>query len=120
MTALRKTLASHAGQSKPDSIVAGELHWSDYSGRVTASGVPVLLRPIEFRLLGQLMSHSERVLSRAELLEKAWRTETCIGERTIDVHIRRLRMSLQPFGMDRWIQTVHTRGYRFSPSLTHH
>lgn len=116
MTALTNSLAGTAGHREPDNIVAGELHWSDDSGRVTAAGVPVLLRPVEFRLLGQLMSHSERVHTRAELLKKAWNKETCIGERTIDVHIRRLRLSLQPFGMDRWIQTVHTRGYRFSPS----
>ena len=117
MTAVENTPAGTADHRKLNSIAAGQLHWSDYSGRVTAAGVPILLRPIEFRLLGLLMSHTGRVQTRAELLKEAWPKATCIGERTIDVHIRRLRISLQPFGMDRWIQTVHTRGYRFSPSL---
>lgn len=94
-------------------IAAGDLLWSDQACRVTAAGVPVVLRPAEFRLLGQLMTHAGRVQSRPELLEKIG--NTFVGERTIDVHIRRLRMSLQPFGMDRWIQTAPARGYRFLP-----
>ncbi|MDD4928081.1 MAG: winged helix-turn-helix domain-containing protein [Gallionella sp.] len=117
MTALRKNVGHPVEQPMPANISIGELHWSDDTARVSASGVPVLLRPVEFRLLGQLMNHAERVHTRAELLRKL--AAPCIGERAIDVHIRRLRISLQPFGMDRWIQTVHTRGYRFSPSLTH-
>lgn len=111
-------LADYVGymRSRADSpsVVVGELSLSDDTGRVTASGVPVLLRPIEFRLLRFLMSHPERVHTRTELLEQAWRRKVFVGERTIDVHIRRLRVSLQPFGMDRWIKTAHTRGYRFS------
>ena len=103
-------------KSKVDSpsVVAGELSLSDDTGRVTASGVPVLLRPIEFRLLRFLMSHPERVHTRTELLEQAWSRKVFVGERTIDVHIRRLRVSLQPFGMDNWIKTAPTRGYLFS------
>ena len=107
--------AAHPGSGAgAPSIVAGELSLSDDTGRVTASGVSILLRPIEFRLLRFLMGNPERVHTRTELLEQAWGRKVFVGERTIDVHIRRLRVSLQPFGMDRWIRTVHTRGYRFS------
>ncbi len=110
--------AAHVGQMKSradsSSVVVGELSLSDDTGRVTASGVSILLRPIEFRLLRFLMGNPERVHTRTELLEQAWGRKVFVGERTIDVHIRRLRVSLQPFGMDHWIRTVHTRGYRFS------
>jgi two-component system phosphate regulon response regulator PhoB len=111
MTALRKTAGT-----EPYNLIAGDLHWSDETYRVTAAGIPVLLRPAEFRLLGQLMHQSGRVQTRAQLLEKVRGKEVGSSERTIDVHIRRLRMSLQPFGMDRWIQTAPARGYRFSPT----
>jgi len=96
--------------------VAGGLHWSDEMGRVTAAGIPVLLRPVEFRLLGQLMRQIGRIQTRAELLVNARGKEVGSSERTIDVHICRLRLSLQPFGMDSWIQTAPSRGYRFLPS----
>jgi two-component system phosphate regulon response regulator PhoB len=114
LNTLRNSIVSTALRQEPGNIIAGELHWSDDSCRVTAAGIPVSLRPIEFRLLGQLMSHAGRVRTRTELL--AHLGASSIVERTIDVHIRRLRMSLQPFGMDRWIQTAPTRGYRFSPT----
>lgn len=100
----------------PDTLVAGDLHWSDEACRVTVAGTPVRLRPAEFRLLGQLMRQTDRVQTRAQLLTKARGQIVGSSERTIDVHIRRLRLSLQPFGMDRWIQTAPARGYRFSPS----
>lgn len=98
-------------------LVAGGLTLSDAAARVTAHGVPLLLRPIEFRLLHCLMRRPDRVHSRSELLEQAWGRRVVVGERTIDVHIRRLRMSLQPFAMDGWIKTHPTRGYSFSTSL---
>ncbi len=116
MNTPRKSLVSPTVPSRPGNIIAGELHWSDDSFRVTAAGVPVLLRPFEFRLLGQLMRHTGRVQTRTELLAKLG--AGYIGERTIDVHIRHLRKSLEPYGMDRWIQTAPSRGYRFLPS--HH
>ncbi len=97
------------------SFVAGALELSEASGRVTASGIPILLRPIEFRLLAFMMRTSGRVHTRAELLAHVWgRKKAYVGERTVDVHIRRIRSSLAPFGMDTWIGTIHTRGYRFS------
>ncbi len=113
-----RDVSAHFGHIKiglgNPSVAVDELSLSEDTGRVTASGMAVLLRPIEFRLLHFLMSNPERVHTRTELLEQAWGRKVFVGERTIDVHIRRLRVSLQPFGMAHWIKTVHTRGYRFS------
>ena len=98
-------------------LVAGGLSLCDATARVTAFGVPLLLRPIEFRLLHRLMRRPERVHTRGELLEQVWGRRVVVGERTIDVHIRRLRISLQPYAMDGWIKTHPTRGYSFSTAL---
>lgn len=99
----------------PDlNLIAAGLRLSDAQARVTAHGVPLLLRPIEFRLLRFLMSQPGRVQSRSAILQHAWGRKVVVGERTIDVHIRRLRVVLQPFGMDGWIKTHPTRGYSFS------
>ena len=95
-------------------LVAGGLSLSDAAARVTANGVPLLLRPIEFRLLHLFMNNPDRVHTRTQLLQQAWCKKVVVGERTIDVHIRRLRISLQPFGMDSGIKTHPTRGYSFS------
>ena len=82
--------------------------------RVTADGESVDLRPTEFRLLHFFITHPERVYSRAQLLDQVWGQSVYVEERTVDVHIRRLRKTLQPYGYDRFIQTVRSVGYRFS------
>lgn len=82
--------------------------------RVTANGRPVLLGPIEFRLLNLFMSHPERALTRAQIVDKVWRANAYVDERTVDVHVRRLRSALEPTAHDRLIQTVRGVGYRFS------
>ncbi len=84
------------------------------SHRVFADERPVQLGPTEFRLLSFLMQHPERVYSRGQLLDHVWGGNVYVEERTVDVHIRRLRKSLQPHGYDRYIQTVRGAGYRFS------
>ena len=81
--------------------------------RVTASGTPVELSPLEFRLLNFFMTHQERVYNRQQLIEQVWGT-AYVEERTVDVHVRRLRKLLEPSGHDRFIQTVRSAGYRFS------
>jgi len=96
--------------------VSGELSVSLDSAQVTAFGEVIPLRPTEFRLLHFFMANAEQLFSRAELLEKVWGKEVVVGERTVDVHIRRVRESLEPFGLHQLIQTVHTKGYRFSAS----
>jgi len=83
--------------------------------RVLAGGQPVGLSPTEFRLLQYFMSHPDRVLTRARLLDNVWGDHVYIEERTVDVHIRRLRMALARSGHDRLIETVRGVGYRLLP-----
>lgn len=83
------------------------------SCRVTVGEAPVEFSPREFRLLHFFMTHQERVYSRQQLLEQVWDTAH-VEDRTVDVHIRRLRKILGPSGHDRFIQTVRSAGYRFS------
>ncbi|MDE2387912.1 MAG: phosphate regulon transcriptional regulator PhoB [Betaproteobacteria bacterium] len=82
--------------------------------RITAGNQEVELGPTEYRLLHFLMTHTERVYSRSQLLDRVWGDHVFVEERTVDVHIRRLRKALQPAGKDEWIQTVRGTGYRFS------
>lgn len=82
--------------------------------RVTAKGEAVEISPTEFRLLHFFITHPERVYSRAQLLDQVWGQNVYVEERTVDVHIRRLRKTLEPYGFDQFIQTVRSVGYRFS------
>jgi two-component system phosphate regulon response regulator PhoB len=84
------------------------------SHRVTANGRAVTLGPTEYRMLAFFMAHPERVYTREMLLDRIWGGNVYVEERTIDVHIRRLRKALEDFNMDRFIQTVRGAGYRFS------
>ena len=77
-------------------------------------GAPVQLGPTEFRLLKFLMARPERVHSRAQLLDQVWGDHVYIEERTVDVHIRRLRLALEPFGAQDLIETVRGAGYRIA------
>jgi two-component system phosphate regulon response regulator PhoB len=81
---------------------------------VTGQGKPVDLGPTEFRLLHFLMTHPERVHSRAQLLDQVWGDHVFVEERTVDVHIRRLRKALEPTALDNLVQTVRGTGYRMS------
>lgn len=82
--------------------------------RVSAGNKEIELGPTEYRLLHFLMTHTERVYSRSQLLDRVWGDHVFVEERTVDVHIRRLRKALQLAGKDDWIQTVRGAGYRFS------
>lgn len=85
------------------------------SHRVTANDRNLELGPTEFRLLRFFMGHPERVFSRSQLLDRVWGGNVYVEERTVDVHIRRLRKALEAGGFDEFIQTVRGAGYRFSP-----
>ena len=74
----------------------------------------IKLAPTEFRLLNQLMRHPERVHSRSQLLDRVWGAQAEIAERTVDVHVKRLRDALTPVHCDRLIETVRGAGYRFT------
>jgi two-component system phosphate regulon response regulator PhoB len=84
--------------------------------RVTIGGTEIALGPTEFRLLRFFMARPERVHSRTQLLDLVWGDHVYIEERTIDVHVRRLRVALEPFGADRMIETVRGSGYRLVPA----
>lgn len=84
------------------------------SHRVMAGEVTVALGPTEYRMLEFFMTHPERVYSRDQLLDRVWGGNVYVEERTIDVHIRRLRKALEEYGYDSLIQTVRGAGYRFS------
>lgn len=85
--------------------------------RVNANGSVVELGPTEFRLLQFFMTHTERVYSREQLLDRVWGQNVYIEDRTVDVHIRRLRKVLSEYGYDKMIQTVRGSGYRFSKQI---
>lgn len=103
--------------SAPGSDEAWEadgLRLEPLSHRVTAREQTVDIGPTEYRLLEFFMSHPERVYSRSQLLDRVWGSNVYVEERTVDVHIRRLRKVLEPSGHDALIQTVRGTGYRFS------
>ena len=95
-------------------INAGLLEVDPAGHRVSVDGEEVQLGPTEYRLLKFLMTHAERVYSRAQLLDRVWGANVYVEERTVDVHVRRLRKALSDRGADRYIQTVRGAGYRFS------
>ncbi len=96
-----------------DVVEVGALSLNPATHRVIAAGQPVELGPTEFRLLLFFMSHPERVYSRAQLLDEVWGDHVFIEERTVDVHIRRLRATLEPTGEHERVETVRGAGYRF-------
>jgi two-component system phosphate regulon response regulator PhoB len=97
-----------------DTLEAGGLLLDTASHRVTTSGQTVQLGPTEYRLLQFFMEHPERVYSRSQVLDRVWGGNVYVEERTVDVHIRRLRKALEPYGRESLIQTVRGSGYRFS------
>ena len=104
---------SNAGESDASIEVDG-LRLDPASHRVGSRGRPLKMGPTEFRMLHFFMGHQERVFTRGQLLDRVWGSHVYVEERTVDVHIRRLRKALAPYGHDRLIQTVHGTGYRFS------
>ena len=114
MARIRAVLRRHIPVIPEETVAAGGLELSPAAHRVTAKGSGVELGPTEFRLLHFFMTHAERVHSRTQLLDQVWGTQVFVEERTVDVHIRRLRAALEPVGMDGLIQTVRGSGYRFS------
>jgi two-component system phosphate regulon response regulator PhoB len=114
---IRAVLRRTAQSAETDVVEVEGLRLDSQTHRVTAGGQPLELSPTEFRLLHFFITHPERVYSRSQLLDRVWGENVYIEERTVDVHIRRLRKLLEPNGYDRFIQTVRSVGYRFSTSL---
>ena len=107
-------LRRHAPQATEDVVELGSLRLDPATHRVTAGSAEINLGPTEFRLLHFLMTHPERVHARSQLLDQVWGDHVFVEERTVDVHIRRLRAALEPSGHDELIQTVRGSGYRIS------
>jgi two-component system phosphate regulon response regulator PhoB len=114
MARIKAVLRRHAPQVTEDVVELGGLRLDPSTHRITAGGADVNLGPTEFRLLHYLMTHPERVHSRTQLLDQVWGDHVFVEERTVDVHIRRLRAALEPGGHDALIQTVRGSGYRIS------
>jgi two-component system phosphate regulon response regulator PhoB len=111
---IKAVLRRRAPQMTDDVVQLGGLKLDPASHRISGNGEPVILGPTEFRLLHFLMTHPERVHSRTQLLDQVWGDHVFVEERTVDVHIRRLRKALEPTQLDRLVQTVRGTGYRFS------
>ena len=112
----RVAAALHGGSlstARQDVLSNGKLHLDRVAHRVEVDGSEIELAPVEFRLLAFLMENPGRVMDRQQLLEKVWNRRAGIGQRTVDVHVRRLRAALEPHGCKGLLQTVRGFGYRF-------
>ena len=110
---IRAVMRRCAPQLGDDVIEVAGLKLEAVVHRVSSNGHDIELGDIEFRMLHFFMTHVERVYSRAQLLDEVWGDQVFVEERTVDVHIRRLRQVLAPTGHDRLIETVRGTGYRF-------
>jgi len=113
---VKAVLRRRSPQMTDDIVQLGALKLDPTTHRVSAKGDAVHLGPTEFRLLHFLMTHPERVHSRTQLLDQVWGDHVFVEERTVDVHIRRLRKALEPSEHEGLIQTVRGAGYRLSAS----
>lgn len=111
---IKAVLRRRAPQMTDDPIEVGGLRLDPMTHRVSGNGKTLELGPTEFRLLHYLMSNPERVHSRSQVLDRVWGDRVFVEDRTVDVHIRRLRRALSDSGHEELIQTVRGVGYRFS------
>jgi len=111
---IKAVLRRSSAEQDEGQLVVDGLVLDSHSHRVSANGNTLVVGPTEFRLLQFFMSHPERVYSRSQLLDMVWSRGSFVEERTVDVHIRRLRKALASDGFDCFIQTVRGAGYRFS------
>lgn len=111
---IKAVLRRRAPQMTDDAVEVKGLRLDPTTHRVQGNGATIDLGPTEFRLLHFFMTHAERVHSRTQLLDQVWGDHIFVEERTVDVHIRRLRSALESTSHDTLIQTVRGTGYRFS------
>jgi len=116
---IKSVLRRRAPESAQEALEVAGLVLDPVAHRVMANGREVALGPTEFRLLQFLLARPDRVHSRSQLLDMVWGDHVYIEERTVDVHIRRLRAALEPFGADRMIETVRGSGYRLARPASH-
>lgn len=111
---IKAVLRRRLPERSDDMMEVNELRLDPATHRVSVSDREVTLGPTEFRLLRFLMTHAERVYTRSQLLDRVWGDHVFVEDRTIDVHIRRLRKALEVVGKDKLLQTVRGSGYRFT------
>ena len=111
---INSVLRRSSGRGGEVPISIGDITLDPTSHRVKVGDEKINLGPTEFRLLRHFMQHPDRVFRREQLLDNVWGRNVYIDDRTVDVHIRRLRKALEPYGADSFIQTVRGTGYRFS------
>jgi two-component system phosphate regulon response regulator PhoB len=115
---IKAVLRRRSPEAADDIVEIGGLRLDAATHRVTADESEVTLGPTEFRLLHFLMTHSERVHTRSQLLDQVWGDHVFVEDRTVDVHIRRLRKALESANKDGLVQTVRGSGYRLSSAPT--
>ncbi|MGN0859563.1 MAG: phosphate regulon transcriptional regulator PhoB [Stenotrophomonas sp.] len=111
---IRAVLRRNRQEDEDGNVTVGSLRIDGAAHRVYCNDAPVTIGPTEYRLLYFFMTHPDRVYSRSQLLDHVWGGSVYVEERTIDVHIRRLRKTLEPFAAQDMVQTVRGAGYRFS------
>ena len=111
---IKAVLRRRSPQLTEDIVETNGLRLDPTTHRITVNDTPVQMGPSEFKLLHFFMTHTERVHTRSQLLDHVWGDHVFVEERTVDVHIRRLRQALEASGHDAYIQTVRGTGYRFS------
>lgn len=114
---IRAVLRRASPSTVEQSIEFNGLVLDNNACRLLINGQSVDVGPTEFKLLNFLLTHPERVYSRGQLLDRVWGNNVYVEERTVDVHIRRLRKALEPSNHDRYVQTVRGVGYRFSKQV---
>lgn len=117
MARIRAVIRRCKPQLTDDAIEIAGLMLNPASRLITCYGREIELGDIEFRMLHFFMTHPERVYSRAQLLDEVWGDRVFVEERTVDVHIRRLRQTLEPAGLEELLETVRGVGYRFRRGL---
>ena len=117
MARIRAVLRRKAPEALDAAVEVGGLKLDPSTRRVTRGDVELKLGPTEFRLLHFLMTHPERVHSRAQLLDRVWGDHVFIEERTVDVHVKRLREALAPANCAAMVETVRGAGYRFTQQV---
>ncbi|MEL0130279.1 MAG: phosphate regulon transcriptional regulator PhoB [Betaproteobacteria bacterium] len=111
---IKAVLRRRSPQLTEDIVETNGLRLDPATHRITVNDTPIQMGPSEFKLLHFFMTHTERVHTRSQLLDHVWGDHVFVEERTVDVHIRRLRQALEASGHDAYIQTVRGTGYRFS------
>ena len=114
LLARMKSLLRRSSNDEDGSLKVKDMLLDLQAHRLSVAGEAVEIGPTEFKLLEFFMQHLDRVYSREQLLDMVWGRNVYVEERTVDVHILRLRKLLSPFGYDKLVQTVRGSGYRFS------